>query len=125
MILQATFLSCTGMLTIMTSSLHTMKSKLNACSVLALKQAHRIGLTIHFPYSLPLKMVAHIWKYAEICRNCLLDYVTCTPSIGLSMSALKQGIRRERRIVPCSYSDKLQLLCDIPACMTVSVGMIH
>ena len=32
-------------------------------------QAHGIGLTVQFPYSLSLKM--HIQKYAEICRNCL------------------------------------------------------
>ena len=36
-----------------------------------LKRARRIGLTVHFPYSLPLKMVARIRKYAEICRNWL------------------------------------------------------
>ena len=31
-----------------------------------LKRARRIGLSVHFPYSLRLKMVARIWKYAEI-----------------------------------------------------------
>ena len=30
------------------------------------KRAHRIGLTVHFPYSLPLKVAAYIQKYAEI-----------------------------------------------------------
>ena len=48
------------------------------------KRAHRIGLTVHFPYSLPLKMAARIRKYAEICRNCLPSDVTCTPSIAYS-----------------------------------------
>ena len=27
------------------------------------KQAHRIGLAVQYPYSLLLKMAAHIWKY--------------------------------------------------------------
>ena len=31
-----------------------------------------ISLAVQFSYSLPLKMAVHIWKYAEICRNCLL-----------------------------------------------------
>ena len=30
-----------------------------------LKQAHRIGFTVQIPYSLPLKTMVYIWKYAE------------------------------------------------------------
>ena len=40
------------------------------------KRAHRVGLTVHFLNSLPLKMAAHytevyrsIQKYAEVCRS--------------------------------------------------------
>ena len=45
-----------------------------------------MGLTVHFPYSLPLKMAAHIQKYAEICRNCLPCDITCTPFISMVSS---------------------------------------
>ena len=50
------------------------------------KRACRMGLTIHFPYSLPLKMAVHIQTYAEICRNCLPGDVTCTPFISMVSS---------------------------------------
>ena len=49
-ILQVAFLSCTGMLSVMTSSLHNTKLKLNACFCTS---KCRIGLAVQFPYSLP------------------------------------------------------------------------
>ena len=66
---------------VMTSSLHSMKLKLK-CMLPTSKRARRIGLTIHFPKSLPLKMTACVQKYAKICRNCLLDDIKCTPSVA-------------------------------------------
>jgi len=63
--------------TVIASSLHNRKLKLNACSV------PRSELTVQFSYSLPFKMVAHI---TEVCRNMQklpIDDVTCTPSIYL------------------------------------------
>ena len=61
-VLQVPSLSCTGMLTVM-----TMQAKLSAyykveakCMLCTLKRAHKTGLTVHFSYSLPLKVVVHI-----------------------------------------------------------------
>ena len=43
------------------------------------KRACRIGPAVQFSYSVPFKMAAHMWKYAEILPA---NDVTCTPSIG-------------------------------------------
>ena len=51
------------MLTVMTSSLHTQVEA--KCMLHTSKWARRIDLTIHFPYSLPLKTAAPIWKYMQ------------------------------------------------------------
>ena len=75
MILQVAFLSCTGMLTVMTSSVHYMRH--------TLKRTHRIGLAVQSPYSLPLKDSS---AYTEVCRNIQklpADNITCTPSINM------------------------------------------
>ena len=56
------------MLTVMTSSLHNIKLKLNACFALL---SELMGFAIQFSHSLPLKMAAHKQKCAEMCRNCL------------------------------------------------------
>ena len=53
---RTTFLCCTVMLTVMTSSLLNIKLKLNACSANCM---------------LSQKMAVHIRKYAEMFRNCL------------------------------------------------------
>ena len=78
MILQVAFISCTGTL-IMTSCLHSIKLKLNACSS---AQSKLIGRAIQLSYSLRLKIAAHIWKYAEIAS----EDITHTPSLGLQVA---------------------------------------
>ena len=48
-----------------------------------LKRAHRIGLAVQFPYSLPLKDSS---ACTEVCRNIQklpTGDVTCTPSINM------------------------------------------
>ena len=67
-ILQVASLSCTGMLTVMSSSLHNIKLKLNACSV---PRSELVEQALPYIFT-PLKMAVHTQKYAEICRNCLL-----------------------------------------------------
>ena len=77
-ILQVTFLSCTGMLTSMTSSLHIIKLKLKTYSVLRSKLVEKAS-----PYIFPIHCLSkwrHTYrsmrKYAEIAYR----DVTCTSS---------------------------------------------
>ena len=65
------------------SALYKVEAK---CMLRTLKQAHRIGLSVQFSYSLLFKMAVHIQKYAKICRNCLL-----LPAVFCSNPTLAQS----------------------------------
>ena len=65
-ILQVIFISCTGMLTVMTSSLHTIKLKLNACSIPLSELVEWAS-----PYIFPVHCLSFhcsLW-YTEVCGN--------------------------------------------------------
>ena len=77
-ILQVTFLSCTGMLTIMTSSLHIIKLKLKAHSVLRSKLVEKAS-----PYIFLFIASQNGGAYTEVCGNMQklpTGDVTCTSS---------------------------------------------